>query len=127
MNTFTQCQRRRMAANVAQALLPVHIFRALQESYFIVRRRITAKLRTGKNAGATCARATLILILCTVSFAFCNAAAAQVSQPSQATAAGATVTPGRAASDNPPANAPAPDTIGVIEGEALAVSGPMSV
>ena len=76
-------------------------------------------------------RTTLLLIFCTTGFLRCDiltAAAAQVSASAGASAAPAhsSSTSPHAAFDNPQSNPPA-DTIGVIEGEAIAVSGPMNV
>ncbi len=86
------------------------------------------------------ARPALIAILCATVYLCCASSiqAAQVSEASRAASAGtsAATTPAHApaasaatsphASDNPQSNPPA-DTIGVIEGEAIAVSGPMNV
>src|SRR5271169_5293169 len=78
------------------------------------------------------AHATLLLLFCANAFASLScdiptAAAAQFSEASRGASAPASSSASpRAASDNPQTNSPA-DTIGVIEGEAIAVSGPMSV
>src|SRR5271154_1095194 len=77
-------------------------------------------------------RTTLILIFCATGFLRCEfpTAAAQVSEASRGTAASAATTPAHSpaassgssphpASDNPQTN-PAADTIGVIEGDAIA-------
>jgi hypothetical protein len=90
------------------------------------------------------ARVALFLILFAVGFLRCNisiqAVEAQVSEASRGTLtvtsavaspansrATSLGTPPRSSADNPPATPPAADTIGVIEGDAIAVSGPMSV
>lgn len=83
------------------------------------------------------AGAALIAILCATRFLCCASSiqAAQVPEASRGAspATPVTTTPAtspvsspRAASDNPQTN-PAADTIGVIEGDAIAVSGPMNV
>jgi hypothetical protein len=76
--------------------------------------------------------ATLSAILCAAALLSSSITVAQVSAATPTAAATAspakttTTASSRSSSDNPPANTAA-DTIGVIEGESIAVSGPMSV
>src|SRR5271170_7156875 len=83
-------------------------------------------LRTPFTTLAACA--ALLLIVCAAGLLCGSFAAAQVPDAARVTppVAQSAVRPANA-SDTASATAPAPDTIGVIEGEAIAVSGPMSV
>ena len=151
MNILTHFRWRRITAKVAQAFLPVRVFRTPKVLDLDFRRRATAMLslgakrRRGKNAGPTfLVLGTLTLIFGAAALLLCTVATAQAAEASHGTAAGtpssassatgtsarnpagASPAPARSAADNPPANLPA-DTIGVIEGDAIAVSGPMSV